>query len=84
MPELCEVQIMTENLSRWCLGHSLIHLHSMDDKFQDIPFQELQDSPVVRVWRRAKIQYFGNIKSRNDLTLSYDWPSGTKAGRYPI
>ena len=45
---------MTENLSRWCLGHSLIHLHSMDDKFQDIPFQELQDSPVVRVWRRAK------------------------------
>ncbi len=52
MPELCEVQIMTENLQRWMQGQRLSSIEVVDDRLahlSDVPLQ-----PIQKVWRRAK------------------------------
>ena len=52
MPELCEVQIMTENLERWMVGQRVCSVEVVDDRLA-----HLQTAPigaVNRVWRRAK------------------------------
>jgi len=52
MPELCEVQIMTENLERWLKGKKIRSLEVLDDRLN-----HLLDAPVgevYSVWRRAK------------------------------
>jgi len=52
MPELCEVQIMTENLERWMVGQRVRSIEVVDDRLS-----HLKTAPtgiVNRVWRRAK------------------------------
>lgn len=52
MPELCEVQIMTENLEGWMLGQRVMSIEVVDDRLS-----HLKTAPigiVKRVWRRAK------------------------------
>ena len=52
MPELCEVQIMTENLDGWLKGKKIRSLEVLDDRLN-----HLCDAPVGEVhsvWRRAK------------------------------
>ena len=52
MPELCEVQIMTENLERWMVGKRVVSIDVVDDRLS-----HLKTAPVGivnRVWRRAK------------------------------
>ena len=52
MPELCEVQIMTENLERWMVGQRVGSIEVVDDRLS-----HLKTAPtgiVNRVWRRAK------------------------------
>ena len=52
MPELCEVQIMTENLERWMQGQSIESIEVVDDRLTHAKAASL--GVVKRVWRRAK------------------------------
>ena len=51
MPELCEVQIMTENLERWLTDRTITSIEILDAKFPKMDFSDWQ---VRRVYRRAK------------------------------
>lgn len=52
MPELCEVQIMTENLERWMLGQRVESIEVVDERLS--PLKSSPIGIVNRVWRRAK------------------------------
>lgn len=52
MPELCEVQIMTENLNRWMLHNDVASIEVVDEKLQHVKTAPI--GKVKRVWRRAK------------------------------
>ena len=52
MPELCEVQIMTENLERWMVGQRVDAIEVVDDRLSHLKMAPL--GIVNRVWRRAK------------------------------
>ena len=52
MPELCEVQIMTENLERWMLGQRIVSTEVLDSRLAHLSAVPLQS--VKKVWRRAK------------------------------
>ncbi len=53
MPELCEVQIMTDNLSSWMVGHQLV-LNVLDSKLHPLIESFKQNQVVNKVYRRAK------------------------------
>ena len=52
MPELCEVQIMTENLERWMVGQRIQSIEVVDDRLSHLKVAPI--GTVNRVWRRAK------------------------------
>ena len=52
MPELCEVQIMTENLERWMVGRRVGSIEVVDDRLSHLKTAPI--GSVNRVWRRAK------------------------------
>jgi formamidopyrimidine-DNA glycosylase len=56
MPELCEVQIMTENLDLWSQGKELQKIEILDVKLEQAcsSASEIQGQKVQRAWRRAK------------------------------
>lgn len=56
MPELCEVQIMTENIGEWSVGKTLKNLDLVDKKLSGkIENPALANGQTVqKAWRRAK------------------------------
>ena len=71
MPELCEVQIMTENLARWSGSKQLRQLEIIDQKLRaEIQYpDDIKGQTIQRVWRRAK--YTILECERNSLVLHY-------------
>ena len=63
MPELCEVQIMSEHLHQWSAGKILSSMDIVDSKFQHLPIDHVQGRTIHRTWRRAKytVQEVGEV-----------------------
>ena len=54
MPELCEVQIMADNLQEWLQGQKIVHWAVIDSKLHNVDFAQLHNLPIQKVYRMAK------------------------------